>query len=75
MDKIIKKLLIDRGLTIADLARKSGYTRAHFSAAIHGRVNSPKVQRAIATALGVEFERFWSPVTLSETSQSDRAGS
>ncbi len=71
MDKEIKKILIDRGLTIADLARKSGYTREHLSAVIHGRLQSPKAQRAIAAALGIEFEGFWNTRTLPESSQPD----
>jgi lambda repressor-like predicted transcriptional regulator len=75
MDKTIKKLLIDRELTIAALARKSGYTRSHLSAVIHGRVDSPKAQRAIAAALGVELEGFWNTPTSPQTSPSDGAAS
>ncbi|MGA3113298.1 MAG: helix-turn-helix transcriptional regulator [Syntrophobacteraceae bacterium] len=75
MDRIIKKLLIDKGMAITDLARKTGYSRTHLSAVIHGRIDSPKARRAIAAALEVEFEAFWNACTSPETSQSDGAAS
>ncbi len=59
MDKTIKKLLIDREITIADLARQTHYTRGHLSAIIHGRLDSPKAKRAISAALGKTVQELW----------------
>lgn len=59
MDKAIKKLLIDREITIADLARQTGYTRGHLSAIIHRRLDSLKAKRAISAALGMTFQELW----------------
>lgn len=73
MNKDVKKLLIDKDMTIKDLVQKTGYTRGHLSGVIHGRLDSPKAQRAIAAALGVEFEGLWDTLTLPEIPERDRA--
>jgi transcriptional regulator with XRE-family HTH domain len=76
MEKKIKKILIDQGLTITELARKTGYKRGHLSAVIHGRIMSDRARKVIALALGVEFDQLWSKpidgtISLAETDSDD----
>jgi len=50
--KKVKKLMIDRGLTITALAEITGYSRSHISNVINGRVgSSTRIKKAIALAL------------------------
>ncbi len=72
MDKVIKKLLIDRDMSITDLARITGYGRTHLSAVIHGRLDSRRAKRAIALALGVEFSSLWPESDGTDQSRSPR---
>jgi lambda repressor-like predicted transcriptional regulator len=59
MSKAVKKTLIDKGLSIADLARMTGFTRGHLSGVINGRYKSERAQKVIALALGKEFSELW----------------
>lgn len=51
--KEVKKVLIDKNMTIAELARKMGYTRVQVSRIINGHVESPKAERLIAFVLNI----------------------
>ncbi len=70
--KAIKKLLIDRDMTITELALKTGFTRSHLSSVIHGRLDSRRAKRAIALALGVDFDQIWTPLEPDGTSKPDK---
>ncbi len=59
MGNEVKKILIDEGLSIADLARKTGFTRGHLSGVINGRYKSKRAQKVIALALRKEFSELW----------------
>jgi cyanate lyase len=60
MTKDIKKLLIDKDLTIAGLARKIGRSRVWTSYVINGHMQSPATRKAIAKELGTKVEDLWS---------------
>lgn len=47
-----KAALILHGVRQADIARSLGVTATHVSDVVHGRRRSPRVERAIAEALG-----------------------
>jgi lambda repressor-like predicted transcriptional regulator len=55
----VKKCLIDKGMTLTDLAKKIGYSRVHVSNVIHGHWQSQNVRTAIARALGKSFHDLW----------------
>jgi transcriptional regulator with XRE-family HTH domain len=55
--KKIKKLLIDQNLTVAELARRAGYSRVHVSEVIHGHRKSLEAQRRIWAALKAARDR------------------
>jgi transcriptional regulator with XRE-family HTH domain len=59
MTKTIKHLLIDKDLTIADLARKINRSRVWTSYVINGHMKSPATRKAIAQALGARVEDLW----------------
>lgn len=61
MGKAVKKILIDKELSIADLARMTGFTRGHLSGVINGRYESERAKKIIALALGKEFSELWKP--------------
>jgi len=52
INKEIKKTLIDKDMTITDLAKETGYTRAHMSKIINEHIKSPKAEKLIAFVLG-----------------------
>lgn len=51
-----KAALVLRGVSQADIARRAGVTATHVSDVLHGRRRSPRVERAIAEALGRAIE-------------------
>lgn len=57
--KRIKKILIDKGLTIRSLAKKTGYSSSHISVVVHGHFKAPKARQAISKALGVDHDKLW----------------
>jgi DNA-binding Xre family transcriptional regulator len=59
MTKTIKKLLIDKDMTMLDLARKIGKSRVWTSYVVNGHMKSPKVRKAIAKVLEVNVEDLW----------------
>lgn len=50
-NKEIKKILIDKDMTVTNLAKETGYTRVHMSRIINGHIKSPKAERLIAFVL------------------------
>lgn len=59
MTKDIKKLLIDKDLTIADLARKINRSRVWTSYVINGHMKSHETRKAIARELQTRVEDLW----------------
>jgi len=59
MTKQIKKLLIDRELSIAELARRIGMSRTWVSLVINGNMKSPETRRRIADELKVKVQALW----------------
>jgi lambda repressor-like predicted transcriptional regulator len=57
--KKIKKLLIDKGMTMAELAYESGYSRVHTSYVVNGHFKSKKAREAIARVLDVKPHEIW----------------
>jgi lambda repressor-like predicted transcriptional regulator len=55
----IKKMMVDKGLTLKKLAEKAGYSRVHCSNVVHGHFKSPKAREAIARALEANFSEVW----------------
>ena len=51
--KTVKKALVDRGLSVSQLAKGIGSSRPHVSAVINGRLHSPKTQAHVSEYLGI----------------------
>lgn len=58
--KKVKKALIDQNLSVTKLADITGYTRVHLYNVINGHLNYVKPKKAIALALGKDFNDLWS---------------
>ena len=57
--KEVKKTLIDQNITITKLAEITGYKRVHLCNVINGHIDSPRVKKVIALALGKDFKELW----------------
>jgi transcriptional regulator with XRE-family HTH domain len=57
--KEIKILLIQKDLTMSEIARRERVSRNLVSCVIRGKAQSLRIQKAIATALDVTFESLW----------------
>lgn len=55
----IRILMLKKGITGGDIARMLGVTRLAVNGVIQGRWPSPRVQKAIAEALGAPYEKLW----------------
>lgn len=55
----IKILLLERGLTQAEIARSIGVSRAHVGQVINGQKQNPKLRRQIAKILDLPAEDLW----------------
>jgi transcriptional regulator with XRE-family HTH domain len=62
----VKKVLIDKELSIADLARLTGFTRGHLSGVINGRYKSERAKKIIALALGKDYRELWGQEKVSQ---------
>ncbi len=59
VSKVIKKILIDQGVTITELSKQIGYTRGHVSSVINGRIDSIRVKKILALSLNKSFKELW----------------
>jgi len=59
VNKTIKKIMIDRDLTLSMLAKMTGVTPVHLCAVINGRMISYPLREKIAFALNVSYESLW----------------
>jgi len=57
--KKIKKLMIDKEVSGADIARRTGYTRQNVHHIINGKIRTPYLRQAIADALGCQVSDLW----------------
>lgn len=57
--KTIQKLMIDKEVKGAAIAREVGCTRQNVYHVIKGRQATPKIRQAIADALGVQVSDLW----------------
>ncbi len=57
--KKIQKLMIDKDVTGAEIARKVGCTRQNVYHVMIGRQVSPHIRQAIADSLGVQVSDLW----------------
>lgn len=57
--KTVRKVLIDKGQTISELAEMTGFSRGHLYGVLSGRYKSERAKKIIALALGKEFEELW----------------
>jgi len=57
--KTIKKLLIDAGVSQAEIARQAGVDRTAVAHVTAGRSRSSRLRRLIAEAAGVSVESLW----------------
>ena len=55
----IKVRLLRRGLTFADIARRTGVSRSMVSYTAAGRKVSRRVRMAVAKAAGVTYRNLW----------------
>ena len=58
-NKNVKKTMIDQDLTNEDLAKILGYRTSHICGVITGRIPSIKARKAIALALGKNYDFLW----------------
>lgn len=59
--KKIKRLLLDKNLTMKELAAKAGITPNHLSVVINGHAPGYEIREKIAFALNVPYESIWKP--------------
>ena len=52
--------MIDKDMTPKDLAEASGYSHAHISGVLSGRLDSPRAKKVIAMVLQKDFDYLWS---------------
>ncbi len=57
--KEIKRLLLDRDITVASLARRIHRCRSHTSQVLYGHETSRPTRRAIAQVLDVKVREIW----------------
>ncbi len=51
--------MLKKGITAGDIGRTIGVTRQAVNGVIKGYWPSPRVENAIADALGVPYEKLW----------------
>lgn len=59
MCRKVKVLMLLKGISQTDIANQIGVKRCTVSGAVNGLRKSRRVQRAIATALGEDYESLW----------------
>lgn len=55
----IKALMILKGITSVDIARKTGVSATWISLVLNGRKPSKRIRKAIAQAVGKPVEELW----------------
>lgn len=57
--KRVKKLIIEKSLTVSELSRRTGYSISYISMVINGRRKNLDVREAIARALEKTTQELW----------------
>lgn len=57
--KRVKKLIIEKSLTVSELSKRTGYSISYVSMVINGRRKNPDVREAIARALERPTQELW----------------
>jgi len=57
--KRVKKLIIEKSLSVSELSRRTGYSISYISMVINGRRKNPDVRDAIARALERTTQELW----------------
>jgi lambda repressor-like predicted transcriptional regulator len=57
--RLIKSLLVLRGVKLVDLAREFGITKQYLWYVIHGRRKGERIRKEIAQFLGMSYEQLW----------------
>ena len=57
--KRVKKLIIEKSLTVSELSRRTGYSISYISMVINGRRKNREVRDAIARALEHSPQELW----------------
>lgn len=68
----VKKILIDRGLTVTQLALACGYRRDQVSMCINGIRRYEHIRRRIAEVLGLEYDKLWPEEAMLDRKSPDR---
>jgi predicted transcriptional regulator len=57
--KRVKKLIIEKSLTVSELSKRTGYSISYVSMVINGRRKNREVRDAIARALERSSQELW----------------
>ena len=57
--KRVKKLIIEKSLTVSELSKRTGYSISYISMVINGRRKNHDVREAIARALEKNIQELW----------------
>jgi transcriptional regulator with XRE-family HTH domain len=57
--RLIKSLLVLRGVKLVDLAKEFGITKQYLWYVIHGRRKGEKIRKKISQFLGMPYEQLW----------------
>jgi transcriptional regulator with XRE-family HTH domain len=60
--KLMQVMMVLKGWSVTDLARRAGLTRNYTSLTVHGHRGSEVARRRIARALGMDVERAFPKV-------------
>lgn len=61
--KRVKKMMIDRDLSVQEIANRTGFSKQYMSNVINGRYTGQKARAAIADVLGETPEKLWGKPT------------
>jgi transcriptional regulator with XRE-family HTH domain len=56
----VRSVLILKGITLRDLAKRAGVTPRFIDYLLKGERNSPRVQKLISQVTGISFSSLWS---------------
>ncbi len=59
MNKILKKILIDRNISMAELAKMANVSPNHLSTVVNGHAPGYEIRERIAKALKVSYDLLW----------------
>lgn len=60
MNRKVKSLMVLKGIKSIDIARQLGVSRVTVSIVLTGKGKSQRIQKAIADALCMQYEKLWS---------------